>query len=270
MQVSNEVAAALGLRSVRKLLVSGQLKLKDLSCPAPYWIAKQLAQYADPALVAPMLLDLADSLGAQRAQLLFDFRTHSAESILQPNLATLQGPAVLLYLDGVKLGAEQLCRLQNLPPHQHGLPRHCRAGPGLLSIYALADVACIVSGEALYYFDPHGSHFVDTEQRGARPVGKAHLFVNSDMPIKFADQFAPFCVFGFNPSRGFDGTLIRLPLKPSLCETLGSDIDNSGAQGSQRGEALRKLLQHAVSSTQASSLLFLECLEDISVSNHFV
>lgn len=28
----------------------------------------------------------------------------------------------------------------------------------------------------------------------ARPVGKAHIFVNSDMPNKFADQFEPFKV----------------------------------------------------------------------------
>ena len=33
----------------------------------------------------------------------------------------------------------------------------------------------------------------------AQPVGKAHIFVNSDMPKKFADQFEPFKVFGFDP-----------------------------------------------------------------------
>ena len=37
-------------------------------------------------------------------------------------------------------------------------------------MYGLADVACIVSGEALYYFDPRGTHFVDPEQKGVRPV----------------------------------------------------------------------------------------------------
>ncbi|KAJ1475492.1 hypothetical protein T484DRAFT_1828081, partial [Baffinella frigidus] len=94
--------------------------------------------------------------------------------------------------------------------------------------------------------DPRGTHFVDPEQKGVRPVGKAHLFVNSDMPRKFADQFAPFkvfgfdparwfngggaphrqfhamlpMVFGFDPARGFNGTLIRLPLKHDLCDSM--------------------------------------------------
>ncbi len=40
------------------------------------------------------LVDLGDCLGARAVHLLVDLRTHPAESLLQPNLAPLQGPAV--------------------------------------------------------------------------------------------------------------------------------------------------------------------------------
>ena len=84
---------------------------------------------------------------------------------------------------------------QVVPLIKQGLRRPVRVGPGLISMYLATDVACVISGEGLYFFDPAGSHFVDAEQREARPVGKAHIYVNSDMPNKFADQFAPFKVF---------------------------------------------------------------------------
>ena len=32
-----------------------------------------------------------------------------------------------------------------------------------------------------------------------RPVGKAHLYVQSDLPERFPDQFEPFKLFGFQP-----------------------------------------------------------------------
>ena len=47
-----QVGGALGLRSVRKLLISGELHLQDLSCPSPAWIAKQLS----PFQVRPLLI----------------------------------------------------------------------------------------------------------------------------------------------------------------------------------------------------------------------
>jgi sacsin len=40
------------------------------------------------------LVDLGDCLGARAVHVLVDLRTHPAESLLQPNLAPLQGPAV--------------------------------------------------------------------------------------------------------------------------------------------------------------------------------
>ncbi len=40
----------------------------------------------------------------------------------------------------------QLCKLQNLPPAQHGLRRTPQTSPGLVTMYAVTDVPCIISG----------------------------------------------------------------------------------------------------------------------------
>jgi sacsin len=107
--IPTEVAAALGLGSVRKLLLAGRVNVKDLTCPRPSALAKQLRRCAaDHRRVLAGLLDTADCLGARTVNFLFDFRTHPSQSILQPNLACLQGPALVMHLDGVELTAEQV------------------------------------------------------------------------------------------------------------------------------------------------------------------
>ena len=40
-----------------------------------------------------------------------------------------------------------------------------------------------------------------------------YKFVESDLPNRFPDQFSPFCLFGFDPNKPFNGTLIRIPLR---------------------------------------------------------
>ena len=115
--VGNAAAEALGLRSVRTLLMSGELHMRDLSCPSQDWLRKQLLPVRDTprALAATLpaaLVDVADALGARHVHVLCDMRTHAARSVLQPNLASLQGPALVVYLEGLTLSAEELCRLQ--------------------------------------------------------------------------------------------------------------------------------------------------------------
>lgn len=192
--IPTEVAAALGLASVRKLLLSGKVNVKDLTCPRPAQLTKQLAKCGSHKRVLTNLMDCADCLNARAVHFLFDFRTHPSQSILQPNLASLQGPALVVHLEGVELGAEQLCKLQNLPANQHGLRRTPRTSPGLCSMYALTDVPGIISGEGMFFFDPKGTHFVDHAHAKPTPVGKAHLFVNSELPKRFPDQFLPYQV----------------------------------------------------------------------------
>ena len=233
--IDNEVAEALGLRSVRKLLISGELHMRDLACPSPEWLRQQLRHTPDVRELPSHLVDCADTLGARHVHILFDFRTHHAQSVLQPNLASLQGPAIVVYLEGLKMTAEELCRLQNVPLHKQGLQRPSRVGAGLNSMYMSTDVPCIISGEGFFFFDPKGTHFVDAEQKVPRPVGKAHIFVNSDMPKKFADQFEPFKVFGFDPNRPFPGTLIRLPLKVSRHDASFVDSNEKEAESSKDG-----------------------------------
>jgi hypothetical protein len=64
-------------------------------------------------------------------------------------------------------------------------------------------VPCVVSGDSLFLFDPLGTSLATAGPAlsEARPVGKANLFVNSELPQRFPDQFAPLLLFGFDPAR---------------------------------------------------------------------
>eukprot|EP00960_Hanusia_phi_P055442 762970-Hanusia_phi.AAC.2 len=259
--ICNEAAQSLGLKSVRKLLISGQLNLKDLPCPSPSTIGSNLRDFESHGQMLSHLVDFADTLGSREVCFLFDFRTHSSQSLLQPNLSSLQGPSLIMYLKGVKLGAEQISRLQCQNHDLQGLHRTVKNGPGLNTMYHFTDVPCIVSGEGLYFFDPQGSYFVDQDQNKARPVGKAHLYVNSDLSNKFADQFVPFQVFGFNAEREFHGTLFRMPIRLASKDearevSLGRNMDV---------EEFQELLASSSNWLNHESLLFLEHLESIEV-----
>ena len=49
--ISNDVAEALGLRSVRKLLISGELHMRDLACPPPEWYGLVSSSAVDDGIV---------------------------------------------------------------------------------------------------------------------------------------------------------------------------------------------------------------------------
>jgi sacsin len=279
-EVAGQVAEVLGLRSVRKLLISGELHMRDLACPSPEWLRQQLRFTPDTRQLPAYIVDIADCVGARNVHILFDFRSHPSQSVLQPNLAGLQGPAVVFFFEGLKMTAEELCRLQNAPQHKQALRRSTRVSAGLNSMYMATDVPAIISGEGFYFFDPKGTHFVDSEQKQARPLGKAHIFVNSDMHKKFADQFAPFNIFGFDPNRSLNGTILRLPLKKAATRAAFADGREEDSEAAAPASAElnvfdRKILEGDLENMLAccpkmigpESLLFLENVESVEVSS---
>jgi len=263
--IPNEVAAALGLGSVRKLLLAGRVNVRDLACPKPSLLNRQLAGYPGHSALLSRLIDLADCLGSKSVHILLDFRTHPSHSILQPNLDVLHGPAIVVHIDGVQMGPEQLCKLQTLAPPQQGMRRIPGASPGLNCVYSATDVPCIISGEGLYFFDPKGTHFIDATNSQPTPVGKAHLFVNSQLPKRFPDQFAPFQVFGFSPSQKFAGTILRLPLRGS--GQSGTDDGGSAFEVACTEQDMEAMLDGVGDCIGAEGLLFMETLDNVTVSS---
>ena len=286
---SLQVAAGLGLGSVRKLLLAGRVNVRDLACPSPSLLSQQLKHAGGKDTLLSDLADLADTLGARGVHFLFDFRVHESRSILQPNLDSLHGPALLVHIEGVEMGPEQLCKLQQKLGHtQQGLRRATRTSPGLSTIYSVTDVPCIISGEGLFFFDPKGTTFIDAAANSKpMPVGKAHLFVNSELPVRFPDQFTPFQVFGFHPSKRFVGSILRLPVrgwsatKDGNGDVVGGgrqglEVDGGGGGGGEGGfheggcrsvGDLEEMLVRAGEGLGGETLVFKECLDKVTVSS---
>ena len=64
-----------------------------------------------------------------------------------------------MHLPATTLTTEQLCRLQH--PSGGG-----KSGSRLLSMYAISEVPCIVSGPAMYLFDPSGKYIAASVKSG--------------------------------------------------------------------------------------------------------
>ena len=170
---------------------------------------------------------------------MLDQRAHPTQSLISPALATFQGEAICMYLPGITLDAEQVCRLQQpageRPALASGGGDAMRVSPRISSMYTIAEVPCIVSGAAMYLFDPSGRYIGGSvvaptsgkgDADGAKAagshtgagLGRAYPLVPNDLPNRFPDQFAPLALFGFNPAAGrpMAGTLVRLPLRSHL------------------------------------------------------
>jgi hypothetical protein len=78
----------------------------------------------------------------------------------------------------------------------------------------------MVSGDALYIFDPLRRMFIEPSDDDKKPnsigaAGRAYVFPGTDIGKRFPHQFQPFTdlPFKFVPTLPFPGTIIRLPLR---------------------------------------------------------
>jgi len=153
-------------------------KLTDrLPCPTTEQVGRALAEGAPgmaPGLHVLMdLIEVAEALGAHAVHLLLDRRKHGTHSLLSPSLSAFQGEALCVYMPGVLLDKERLCRLQLPYDARTGTSKggaavagavpgtateHNRVRQRLLGMYVLSEVACVVSGGSMVFFDPSGKY----------------------------------------------------------------------------------------------------------------
>lgn len=81
---------------------------------------------------------------------------------------------------------------------------------GFNSVYHLTDLPSFVSGKYVVLFDPQGIHLPNVS--AANP-GKRMDYVSSSAISLYSDQFLPYCGFGCDMRRPFNGTLFRFPLR---------------------------------------------------------
>lgn len=220
--ISNDVAEKLGVRSLRRLLLAESSDSLNLTLSG---VAEAFGQhealttrlkhivdmYADgPGILFEMVQNAEDAC-ASEVVFLLDKTQYGTSSILSPEMAEWQGPALYCFNDSV-FSPQDLYAISRIgqdskldKPFSIG-----RFGLGFNCVYHFTDIPGFVSGENIVIFDPHAFYLP-----GISPShpGLRIKFVGRRIFEQFPDQFAPFLHFGCNLQQSFPGTLFRFPLR---------------------------------------------------------
>ncbi|CAI7990021.1 Sacsin [Geodia barretti] len=118
-------------------------------------IQKILNKYPDGQIFKEIIQN-ADDAGATAVHFYLDSRKHGTDYLVEPKLATFQGPALLAYNDAVFTDDDwqSIQRMQQSSkvkdPFKVG-----KFGIGFNSVYHITDLPTIMSGSKLAYLEPH-------------------------------------------------------------------------------------------------------------------
>ncbi|XP_031090600.1 sacsin isoform X2 [Ipomoea triloba] len=266
--ISNDVAEKLGVRSFRRILLAESADSMNLSLSGAAEAFGQheslttrlrhiLEMYADGPGVLFELVQNAEDANASKVAFLLDKSQYGTSSVLSPEMADWQGPALYCFNNSVfspqdlyaisRIGQES--KLEK--PFAIG-----RFGLGFNSVYHFTDIPTFVSGENVVMFDPHACNLP-----GISPShpGLRIKFVGRRILEQFPDQFSPFLHFGCDLQHPFRGTLFRFPLR-SATVALRSQIKK---EVYEPDDVLT--LFSSFSEVVSETLLFLRNVKNISI-----
>ncbi|KAG0589167.1 hypothetical protein KC19_1G000400 [Ceratodon purpureus] len=267
-KISTDVAERMGVRSLRRMLLAESADSMDLGLhdaaeafgqhEALTTRLKHIVEmYADGPGILCELVQNADDAGAKEVKFLLDRSTFGTSSVLSPNMADWQGPALYCQNDSVftprdlyaisRIGQDS--KLER--PSAIG-----RFGLGFNSVYHFTDIPGFVSGSNLVMFDPHVRNLP-----GVTPShpGLKISFVGRGLLEQFPDQLQPYLLFGCDLQRPYPGTLFRFPLR-----TEKTAINSEIKQGAYSPNDVVELFWSFKSSAE-EAMLFLRNVASISV-----
>lgn len=222
--ISNEVAEKLGVCSLRRILLAESSDSMNLSLSGAAEAFGQhealttrlkhiLEMYADGPGILFELVQNAEDAGASEVIFLLDKTQYGTSSVLSPEMADWQGPALYCFNNSV-FSSQDLYAISRIgqeskleKPFAIG-----RFGLGFNCVYHFTDIPTFVSGENVVMFDPHACNLP-----GISPShpGLRIKFTGRKILEQFPDQFSPFLHFGCDLQHPFPGTLFRFPLRSS-------------------------------------------------------
>ncbi|KAL6844366.1 hypothetical protein ACP4OV_026039 [Aristida adscensionis] len=266
--ISNDVAERLGVRSLRRLLLAESSDSMNLSLSG---VAEAFGQhedlttrlkhivemYADGPGILFELVQNAEDAKASEVVFLLDKTQYGTSSILSPEMAEWQGPALYCFNDSV-FSPQDLYAISRIgqdskleKPFAIG-----RFGLGFNCVYHFTDIPGFVSGENIVMFDPHACYLP-----GISPShpGLRIKFVGRRVLEQFPDQFSPFLHFGCDLQQPFPGTLFRFPLRNEAAAS------RSQIKREQYAPKDVEMLFSSFSEVLSEALLFLRNVKKISL-----
>nr|XP_043609454.1 sacsin [Erigeron canadensis] len=174
-------------------------------------IREVLLNYPEGTTVLKELIQNADDAGATKVCLCLDRRTHGTDSLLSPELAQWQGPALLAYNNAV-FTEDDFVSISRIggSGKQNQAWKTGRFGVGFNSVYHLTDLPSFVSDKYVVLFDPQGDYLPNVSTLNP---GKRIEYVTSSAISKYRDQLSPYRAFGCDMESSFSGTIFRFPLR---------------------------------------------------------
>ncbi|KAF8378912.1 hypothetical protein HHK36_030261 [Tetracentron sinense] len=266
--ISNDVAEKLGVCSLRRMLLAESADSMNLSLSGAAEAFGQhealttrlkhiVEMYADGPGILFELVQNAEDAGASEVVFLLDKTQYGTSSVLSPEMAEWQGPALYCFNSSV-FSPQDLYAISRIgqdskleKPFAIG-----RFGLGFNCVYHFTDLPAFVSGENIVMFDPHACNLP-----GISPShpGLRIKFVGRRILEQFPDQFSPFLHFGCDLQHPFPGTLFRFPLR--------SESVASRSQIKKERYASEDVLSlfSSFSKVVSEALLFLRNVETISI-----
>lgn len=153
-------------------------------------------------------LQNADDAQARSVRFILDHRTHTASRLPAPEMRQMLGPALLIANDS-QFSEEDFERIQQIGDSGKlmAVAKTGRFGFGFNSAYNITDYPSFLSGEWVYFFDPHRDSLPEGEP------GVAYT-ITPELWATWPDLLTPFVAAGLKPGAiHHDGTVFRLPLR---------------------------------------------------------
>ncbi|PKC13897.1 hypothetical protein RhiirA5_456918, partial [Rhizophagus irregularis] len=158
----------------------------------------------------------ADDAGATRFHVILDYRSHPTNSLINPEMRDWQGPAILIFNNGIfeDVDFQSLMNIR-VGGRQGDRTMIGKYGLGFNSCYHFTDVPSLISRDSIVFLDPQETYL---GQRGI----KSPFPRNGIRRYSERDQLVPFeNIEGIDFRSTFNGSLFRIPLRRSR-----SDISN--------------------------------------------
>lgn len=266
--ISNDVAEKLGVRSLRRMLLAESADSMNFGLSGAAEAFGQhealttrlkhiLEMYADGPGTLFELVQNAEDAGASEVIFLLDKSQYGTSSVLSPEMADWQGPALYCFNDSV-FTPQDLYAISRIGQESKLEKAFAigRFGLGFNCVYHFTDIPMFVSGENIVMFDPHASNLP-----GISPShpGLRIKFAGRKILEQFPDQFSSLLHFGCDLQHPFPGTLFRFPLR-----TAGVASRSQIKKEVYTPEDVRSLFA-AFSEVVSETLLFLRNVKSISI-----
>ena len=271
--ISNDLAQRLGLQLLSHFIAPVEALEYEMAGPhetAVNAIKHNLDMYKQGVDIFKELIQNADDAGATEVKFLIDWRRNeeTGNNLLSDGMKACHGPSIWAYNNACfsKEDIKNICSIA-AQSKKHQLDKVGRFGLGFTSVYHLTDVPSVVSGPYVLICDPRTTHLGSRVQPGNPGIKLDLTNVRHRNTLRsYPNQFQPYNgIFGCNlqsSTKGFDHTLIRLPLRTDV------EANNQYNQLSTYVYDTKKAVQPLIESLKKASatlLLFTQNVVHVSV-----